>query len=189
MKFRLYEGSGECIYEIGVNNNGQSIGISKEEYEESIQTIQRMAAKLNLTTFVLHERELEKMFSRICGEILIHQPPLETISCLRVAFCGATAVGKSPLLSVLVWGTRDDGCGAARQLMFRHKHERRAGETSCVAGHALRFTSDGSRLNPEETFFDSESCARIASSYLTFLHNLAGSDHYLSSCTVPGLSA
>ena len=36
MKFRIEEGNGECYYEIGVEDNGNPLGISKEELEISV---------------------------------------------------------------------------------------------------------------------------------------------------------
>ena len=35
MKFRIEEGNGECYYEIGVEDNGNPLGISKEELENA----------------------------------------------------------------------------------------------------------------------------------------------------------
>ena len=42
MKFRLHEGNGECHYLIGVEDNGNPIGINEVEMKESIETIKRM---------------------------------------------------------------------------------------------------------------------------------------------------
>jgi hypothetical protein len=42
MKFRLHEGNGECHYLIGVEDNGNPIGINESEMKESIETIEKM---------------------------------------------------------------------------------------------------------------------------------------------------
>ena len=42
MKFRLHEGNGECHYLIGVEDNGNPIGINEVEMKESIETIEKM---------------------------------------------------------------------------------------------------------------------------------------------------
>ena len=42
MKFRLHEGNGECHYLIGVEDNGNPIGINEVEMKESIKTIEKM---------------------------------------------------------------------------------------------------------------------------------------------------
>ena len=46
MKFRLGEGHGECYYEIGVEDNGYTLGISQEELEISLSVINTIANNL-----------------------------------------------------------------------------------------------------------------------------------------------
>ena len=45
-KFRLGEGCGECYYEIGAEDNGNTLGISKEELEISLSVINTIATNL-----------------------------------------------------------------------------------------------------------------------------------------------
>ena len=45
MKWRLREGQGEAIYEIGVEDNGLLVGLTAEELQLSLETVQRMADK------------------------------------------------------------------------------------------------------------------------------------------------
>lgn len=45
MKWRLREGQGEAIYEIGVEDNGMLAGLSQEELEASLDTLNRMASR------------------------------------------------------------------------------------------------------------------------------------------------
>jgi len=47
MKFRLHEGNGECHYLIGVEDNGNPIGINESEMKESIETIEKMVNSCN----------------------------------------------------------------------------------------------------------------------------------------------
>ena len=56
MKWRLREGQGEAIYEIGVEDNGVLTGLAEYEMTASLQTLQQMAYKLGATTTVLRER-------------------------------------------------------------------------------------------------------------------------------------
>ena len=48
MKFRLEEGGGECYYKIGVEDNWNPLGISKEELEIFVNVIYTIANNLNL---------------------------------------------------------------------------------------------------------------------------------------------
>ena len=43
MKWRLREGRGEAIYEIGVADNGMLLGISEDDLGSSLNTLYRMA--------------------------------------------------------------------------------------------------------------------------------------------------
>ena len=45
MKWRLQEGQGEAIYEIGVEDTGLLTGLSHSELECSIGTLERMATR------------------------------------------------------------------------------------------------------------------------------------------------
>ena len=45
MKWRLREGQGEAIYEIGVEDNGLLVGLTEEELQASLKTVQKMANK------------------------------------------------------------------------------------------------------------------------------------------------
>jgi GTPase len=56
MKWRLREGQGEAIYEIGVEDSGILTGLSAKELHASLQTLQHMAQRLGATTTVLRER-------------------------------------------------------------------------------------------------------------------------------------
>ena len=43
MKWRLQEGAGEAIYEIGVQDDGTFIGLKKNELHASMTTLKKMA--------------------------------------------------------------------------------------------------------------------------------------------------
>ena len=47
MKFRLEEGNGQAFYQIGVEDNGNPLGLDDEEMRESLGTLFYMARNLN----------------------------------------------------------------------------------------------------------------------------------------------
>lgn len=47
LKWRLSEGGGEAIYELGVSDGGTLIGMTEHELSESMATLRRMAAALD----------------------------------------------------------------------------------------------------------------------------------------------
>ncbi|GET92305.1 hypothetical protein, conserved [Leishmania tarentolae] len=53
MQFRVSEGHGQCLYELGVSDDGTPRGLTRREFNESLQTISRMAAQLQLEATLL----------------------------------------------------------------------------------------------------------------------------------------
>ena len=47
MKFRIIEGNGEAVYLIGVQDNGQIIGLPKSEVEYSIDILKKIAQEID----------------------------------------------------------------------------------------------------------------------------------------------
>ncbi|XP_044272057.1 GTP-binding protein 2-like [Tribolium madens] len=59
LKWRLHEGNGVAIYQIGVEDCGILAGLSHWDMTASLQTLQLMALRLGANTAILHERVLE----------------------------------------------------------------------------------------------------------------------------------
>lgn len=55
MKWRLREGQGEAIYEIGVEDSGVMKGLCPSEMAATLSTINQMAERLGASTMVLRE--------------------------------------------------------------------------------------------------------------------------------------
>jgi GTPase len=55
MKFRLSEGSGECFYYLGVEDDGYPRGLDTQELQESMAVIHRMAVSLQVSLQQQHE--------------------------------------------------------------------------------------------------------------------------------------
>lgn len=52
LKWRLQEGQGEAIYEIGIEDNGTLAGLSEEDLNASIKTLHNMATTCVITLIV-----------------------------------------------------------------------------------------------------------------------------------------
>ena len=99
MKWRLREGNGEAIYEMGVEDNGIMTGLSEEDMDSSLDTLQEMARRLGATVQVLRQRNID---TRTVAEILVRKiPDDQQVIDLRVCVLGSADVGKSTLLGVL----------------------------------------------------------------------------------------
>ncbi|XP_075223278.1 GTP-binding protein 2 isoform X2 [Lycorma delicatula] len=184
MKWRLREGHGEAIYEIGVEDSGLLTGLSDTEMAASLDTLERMAVTLGATTTVLRERQVDN--ERQVAEVLVRKVPDDQHNIeVRVAVMGSADAGKSTLLGVITQGQLDNGRGRARLNMFRHLHEVQSGRTSSISHEILGFNCQGEVINYNEVMTAEEICER-SSKLITFM-DLAGHRKYLRT-TVQGLS-
>ncbi|KAF8305103.1 hypothetical protein DL93DRAFT_2089814 [Clavulina sp. PMI_390] len=55
LKWRLLAGSGQALYEIGVSDSGQLIGLTRKDLDESLDTLERMAGELGATLIIQKE--------------------------------------------------------------------------------------------------------------------------------------
>lgn len=186
MKWRLGEGKGEAIYIIGIQDNGQLIGLSKEEMQDSLNILKQMAMVLGATTTVLNNTQLSD--GKIAAEILICKilEDQDNID-IRIAVMGSADAGKSTLLGVLTQGNLDNGHGKARLNMFRHLHEVQTGRTSSIAHEILGFDQTGKVINySSRDLMTTEEIFMNSTKLVTFL-DLAGHKKYLRT-TILGLS-
>ena len=175
MKWRLREGNGEAIYEMGVEDNGIMTGLSEEDMDSSLDTLQEMARRLGATVQVLRQRRIE---TRTVAEILVRKVPDDQQAIdLSVCVLGSADVGKSTLLGVLTQGELDNGRGRARLNMFRHLHEIQSGRTSSISHEILGFDSEGNSVDYAKQSTAEEICEN-SSKLITFI-DLAGHQKYL----------
>ncbi|HUT81615.1 MAG TPA: GTP-binding protein [Candidatus Bathyarchaeia archaeon] len=184
MKFRLQEGQGEAIYELGIEDNGYPRGVTEEELEMTIKTIEKMAHTLNADITVLRKRDGE---SGKVAEVLVRKLAEENFLEIRIAVAGNVDSGKSTLIGVLTQGNLDDGRGLARVNVFRHKHELETGRTSSISQQIIGLDSKGNFINRDK--LDRHSWAKVieaSSKILTFI-DLGGHEKYLKT-TLFGLT-
>ncbi|KAG7667534.1 putative GTP-binding protein 2 [Nannochloris sp. 'desiccata'] len=153
LKFRIAEGGGQCFYCLGVEDNGYPAGLDSSALAESIATLEAMAAEVEATATVI--RTPPGTEGRHCAFICVRRGAAGSVSDLaevRIAVAGAVDGGKSTLISVLSLGkdgqpTLDNGRGAARMAILRHKHEIESGRTSSVSHRILAYSPTGAVLN------------------------------------------
>ena len=173
MKWRLREGAGEAIYEMGVEDNGIMTGLSEEDMDKSLETLQEMARRLGATVQVLRQNK-----DRSVAEILVRKvPDDQQVIDLRVCVLGSADVGKSTLLGVLTQGELDNGRGRARLNMFRHLHEIQTGRTSSISHEILGFDCEGNSVDYQNQG-TAENICENSSKLITFI-DLAGHQKYL----------
>ena len=193
MKFRIAEGQGECMYEIGVDNDGFPKGLNDEEYDESVHTVRRMAAVLECEVSLVCEKVVSSQPTLRCCELMIRRVSKNS-GCLdlRIAICGNVDSGKSTLTGVLTTGVLDNGRGSMRQSVFKHKHEIDTGRTSSISQQIIGYDAQGCIVNYKSEgggFGHVLSNHQIAdaSSKIVTLFDLAGHERYLKT-TVFGMT-
>lgn len=189
MKWRLEEGQGEAIYEIGVEDNGLLVGLSPLELRASVHTLEHMAERLGATLTILRERCVEGEDgeeNRRALEILVRRvPDDQKFIDMRMSVLGNVDAGKSTLLGVLTHGELDNGRGRSRLNLFRHLHEIQSGRTSCISHEIVGFNNSGEVVNYSESRSVEEICEN--STKLITLIDLAGHHKYLKT-TIFGLT-
>lgn len=72
LKFRLKEGNGTCIYNIGVEDNGELLNINVTDYEESIKNIKEMCEFINAEITSIKKIYSESNNDKYYYSIIIH---------------------------------------------------------------------------------------------------------------------
>ncbi|XP_063331762.1 GTP-binding protein 2b isoform X2 [Pelmatolapia mariae] len=190
LKWRLQEGRGEAVYQIGVEDNGLLVGLTEADMKASLNTLKKMAEKVGADITLLREREVDydsDRNTRKIAEVLVRKvPDDQQFLDLRVAVLGNVDSGKSTLLGVLTQGELDNGRGRARLNLFRHLHEIQTGRTSSISFEILGFNSKGEVVNYSESRTAEEIC-ESSSKMITFI-DLAGHHKYLKT-TIFGLTS
>ncbi len=176
LKYRLSEGGGEAIYEIGVSDQGEPLGINEEEARVSLRNLERAAHLVGARCTVL--RESTGRAGKVL-EILVRRTREDFPINLIVPAIGNVDSGKSTLIGALVMGTLDDGNGALRSEVCRYLHELVSGRTSSTSFHALGFDERGDVVNYALPNPRDEAEVFIRSAKVVTLIDLGGHERYL----------
>jgi elongation factor 1-alpha len=185
LKYRLEEGMGEAIYEIGVTDDGEIVGINSRELQKTIETLRKASEKVGAKITVIRKTN-GKM--GIAAEVLIRRTkeaggfPIW----LYIPVLGNVDSGKSSLVSVLISGQLDDGNGSAMTKVARYLHEIRSRRTSSVSSHPLGFDEHGNVINYNLTSPFDEAETFLNSSKIVDFVDLGGHERYFKT-TLKGI--
>lgn len=198
LQSRIDEGHGETLFDLGLEDTGDSMAFTKEQWDHALKRLTEAACSLRAAICILltynvggdAEAQTKDPKDPFChGKLLIRQNPAtpEEVIETRIAVVGNVDAGKSTMLGVLVKGNLDDGRGKARVNLFRHKHEVESGRTSSVGMEIMGFDTHGEVVTsnvPGRKLTWAEIGTRSAK-VITFT-DLAGHERYLRT-TVFGL--
>lgn len=185
MRYRCQEGFGECIYNLGVADDGTMIGLTNEEYEETINTLKIMAKSNNYSITNLTSSELEN--NKKVYEVLFREHNDNKYIEVKIAVAGAVDSGKSTTMGTLISGKNDDGRGSSRLSIFNYSHEIKSGRTSSIAHHIIGFNNEGKIMNYSSNKITWPEIVQRSSKIISFF-DLAGHEKYLKT-TILGLSS
>ena len=73
MAYRLVEGKGEAIYEIGVRDDGTLIGLPDNEFNESLDNLKKIVENINASIIHTCIKKVEKNSNLKIAEITIRE--------------------------------------------------------------------------------------------------------------------
>lgn len=146
MKYRLTEGDGEAIYEIGVNDDGSYYGLDNNNLTESLSNVEKIANSIKAISNVIYNKEISK--GKFISHVLIRKriDNLKSFIDIKICTLGNVDAGKSSLLSVLTKGELDNGRGSARNKIVTAKHELESGRTSMVGHYIFGFDESSKEI-------------------------------------------
>ena len=184
MNFRLNEGYGECYYEIGVEDNGNDLGITLPELEKTVSLLVYIANDLGCQAKITH---LIAGKQGLCAQLYIRDNNINKTE-ITIGVLGEEGTGKSTLIGVLKNGRLDNGKGSARMNILRHKHEIDSGKTSSFSHQILGFDEKGDITNYDNLCTPDIKTIVHKSSKIINFYDMAGSAKTFNRTTLSNLS-
>ncbi|KAK9386410.1 hypothetical protein V1515DRAFT_604523 [Lipomyces mesembrius] len=139
LQWRLAQGQGQAIYEIGVASDGTLAGLVDNEIYGSLHTLKKMSRIVGawfkvVRVIPIHGQEVaecDRAANRRVVEVHVFKNTVEK-DVIKMFLVGATNTGKSSLLGKICYDVPDNGRGKARMKILKHRHELASGRTSSV---------------------------------------------------------
>ena len=193
LAYRISEGNGEALYEIGVADDGQLLGLSDEELNISLENLKKITKNLKASIVFTSVKKIDKKNpeSLKIAEVLIreNQDVNNRYIDLFVATIGNVDAGKTSLIGVLTKGILDNGRGKSRSMILQYKHEIETGRTSTITHHVMGFDENGKTVNDKaiKNHLTSRDIVMDSKKVITFA-DLCGHEKYLRT-TIYGMSS
>lgn len=120
MKYRMEKGDGEAVYFLGVDDDGNLVGLPREKMDESLFVLEKVAHSIGA--------KIDGVQSQDAGEgtaakVLVCKENNHPKKHLLVGVVGHVDHGKSTLVGTLTSGSLDNGSGRTRIYLDVQKHE------------------------------------------------------------------
>jgi len=187
LQWKLNEGNGETLYDIGANEDGSLGGLNDEELNVSMENLIMLAKKLHCECSLVCIRPGDEGNVAL---MLVRENKKGRYLDIRISVCGNVDSGKSTLVGVLTSSKLDNGRGLSRVFCFKHQHEINTGRTSSIGNQIMGFSCNGECVNDVVNLNQHKSNWEdiIDKSFklITFL-DLAGHEKYIKT-TVSGIT-
>ncbi|WP_414470345.1 GTPBP1 family GTP-binding protein [Methanobacterium sp. ACI-7] len=120
MKYRMERGSDEAIYFIGVDDDGNLIGLEEEKFKESLFVLKKIAEEINSSILKVEEYPAD---NGNVARVFIRKNNGDKKDHMLVGVAGHVDHGKSTLIGTLTTGNLDNGSGRTRIFLDLQKHE------------------------------------------------------------------
>lgn len=165
MKYRMEMGDGKAIYFIGVHDQGDLLGLSRDEFEESLFVLKDVAHEISAKVLKVEKYPAGRGH---VAKVLIGKTGTMKKEHMLVGVAGHVDHGKSTLVGTLTTGTLDNGSGRTRIFLDVQKHEIERGLSADLSfavygfseGKAVRLKNP---LNKKEKSKLVEKCDRVIS--------------------------
>lgn len=187
MRFRCNEGSGECFYNLGVEDDGSMTGLTQTEFSTTIECLKKAASINSYSISIISSTKVNE--ERCTYELHIREiNDLKKYIDLKVTIAGSVDCGKSTFVSVLTCGKADNGRGSARLSVFNFPHEVETGRTSSIGHQIVGYDNQGDVMNYKSNkVFPWPEIVRRSSKVVSFF-DLAGHEKYLKT-TILGFTS
>lgn len=144
LRFRCEEGNGLCIYFLGVKDDGKHIGLTIDEFNETINIIDKICKNNNYIYKII---DIISIKNKNIYKLLIKENNNNKFIDIKVCIAGCPDSGKTTLVGSLVQSKLDNGRGLLRSSIFNYIHEIKSGRTSSISHQIIGFDENGQNVN------------------------------------------
>ncbi len=165
MKYRMEKGDGEAVYFLGVDDDGNLVGLTDAKMDESLFVLEKVAHSIDAK---INDIQKQDAGEGTVAKVLVGKKNTQQKKHLLVGVVGHVDHGKSTLVGTLTSGSLDNGSGRTRIYLDVQKHEIERGLSADLSfavygfreGKPVRITNP---LHKKEKSKVVEQCEKVVS--------------------------
>jgi len=120
MKYRMEKGDGEAVYFLGVDDDGNLVGLTDDKMDESLFVLEKVVHSIDAK---INDIQKQDAGEGTVAKVLVGKENSQQKKHLLVGVVGHVDHGKSTLVGTLTSGSLDNGSGRTRIYLDVQKHE------------------------------------------------------------------